>query len=112
MKTASREEIFSMNLSLATGVLMLALKWAAYFITGSAAAFSDALETVVHVAAVMFAAYSLRVVYRPPDSNHHFGLIWSIIAKSYNKLFTKRTQIFLYFRNWRLRVIFLHPKKI
>ncbi len=73
MKTAPREETFSMNLSLATGVLMLGLKWSAYLITGSAAAFSDALETVVHVAAVSFAAYSLRVVYRPPDGNHHFG---------------------------------------
>ncbi len=52
---------------------MLVLKWSAYLITGSAAAFSDALETVVHVAAVSFSAYSLRVIYRPPDSNHHFG---------------------------------------
>jgi divalent metal cation (Fe/Co/Zn/Cd) transporter len=73
MKTASSEETFSMNLSLAVGVVMLGLKWSAYLITGSAAAFSDALETVVHVAAVSFAAYSLRVVYRPPDGNHHFG---------------------------------------
>lgn len=52
---------------------MLGLKWSAYLITGSAAAFSDALETVVHVAAVSFAAYSLRVMYRPPDKDHHFG---------------------------------------
>jgi cation diffusion facilitator family transporter len=73
MRTASKEEFLAMNLSLITGVLMLGLKWSAYLITGSAAAFSDALETVVHVAAVSFAAYSLRVIYRPPDSNHHFG---------------------------------------
>lgn len=62
-----------MNISLFTGIIMLAVKWTAYLITGSAAAFSDALETVVHVAAVAFAAYSLRVVYRPPDATHHFG---------------------------------------
>lgn len=73
MRTASQDEKFAMNLSLATGVLMLLLKWSAYLITGSAAAFSDALETVVHVAAVSFSAYSLRVIYRPPDNNHHFG---------------------------------------
>lgn len=73
MQTASTEEKLAMNLSLITGFLMLGLKWSAYLITGSSAAFSDALETVVHVAAVSFAAYSLRVAYRPPDSNHHFG---------------------------------------
>jgi cation diffusion facilitator family transporter len=35
--------------------------------------FSDASETVVHLIAVGFAAYSLRVAYRPPDDDHHFG---------------------------------------
>jgi cation diffusion facilitator family transporter len=73
MRNASSEEIFAMNLSLAVGVVMLALKWTAYLLTNSAAAFSDALETVIHVAAVSFAAYSVRVMYRPPDSAHHFG---------------------------------------
>lgn len=72
-QTASRDETFAMNLSLITSVIMLGLKWSAYLITQSAAAFSDASETIVHLAAVSFAAYSLRVVYRPPDSDHHFG---------------------------------------
>jgi cation diffusion facilitator family transporter len=70
---ASSDETFAMNLSLATGVVMLVLKWSAFLLTDSSAAFSDALETVVHIAAVSFAAYSLRVVYRPPDGTHHFG---------------------------------------
>jgi cation diffusion facilitator family transporter len=71
--TAAREETFAMNLSLLTSVIMLGLKWSAYIITQSAAAFSDASETIVHLAAVLFAAYSLRLVYRPADSDHHFG---------------------------------------
>jgi cation diffusion facilitator family transporter len=71
--SASRDEKLAMNLSLITSVVMLGLKWSAYVITQSAAAFSDASETIVHLAAVVFAAYSLRVVYRPPDSDHHFG---------------------------------------
>ncbi|TAE30972.1 MAG: cation transporter [Candidatus Kapaibacterium sp.] len=70
---ASRDELVAMNLSLLTSLVMLVLKWSAYWVTQSAAAFSDALETIVHLAAVGFAAYSLRVVYRPPDSDHHFG---------------------------------------
>ena len=46
---------------------MLALKSGAYVITGSAAILSDAAESVVHVIAVGFAAYSLKLSHRPPD---------------------------------------------
>lgn len=62
-----------MNISLATGIAMLFLKWSAFLLTGSSAIFSDASETVVHIFAVAFAAYSLRIAYRPPDEDHHFG---------------------------------------
>ncbi|MCC6845954.1 MAG: cation diffusion facilitator family transporter [Bacteroidetes bacterium] len=63
----------AMNISLVVGVMMLAVKWTAYILTGSAAVFSDAIETIVHIAAVGFASYSVRLTYRPPDYNHHFG---------------------------------------
>jgi cation diffusion facilitator family transporter len=62
-----------MNLSLAVGVAMLAVKMYALAVTGSAAILSDAAESVVHVAAVAFAAYSLRVARRRADSSHPFG---------------------------------------
>lgn len=62
-----------MNISLAVGVAMLFLKWFAFWLTGSSAIFSDASETVVHIFAVAFAAYSLRIAYQPPDEDHHFG---------------------------------------
>ena len=62
-----------MNISLLVGLMMLAVKWIAYAITGSVAIFSDAAESVVHIVAVGFAWYSLRVTYRPPDEEHHFG---------------------------------------
>jgi cation diffusion facilitator family transporter len=52
---------------------MLGLKWTAYLLTGSIAIFSDAIETIVHIAAVGFAWYSLRITYSPPDEDHHFG---------------------------------------
>jgi cation diffusion facilitator family transporter len=55
------------------GFLMLALKWSAYLLTGSIAIFSDAMETIVHIAAVGFAWYSLRITYLPADEDHHFG---------------------------------------
>src|SRR5512135_2164785 len=64
---------FAMNLSLAIGLLMFVMKVGAYLLTGSAAILSDAAESVVHVAAVIFAAYSLRLSYRPADEDHLYG---------------------------------------
>ncbi|MBV8224176.1 MAG: cation transporter [Verrucomicrobia bacterium] len=64
---------FAMNLSLAVGVLMFVMKTCAYLLTSSAAILSDAAESVTHVAAVSFAAYSLRLSYRPPDKDHLYG---------------------------------------
>ena len=46
---------FAMNLSLAVGLVMFVMKVGAYMLTGSAAILSDAAESVVHVAAVIFA---------------------------------------------------------
>lgn len=62
-----------MNLSLAVGVLMLAAKWTAFLLTGSSVIFSDAAESVVHIIAVWFAWYALRLTARPPDAEHHYG---------------------------------------
>ena len=65
--------IFAMNLSLAVGLLMFVIKMGAYLLTGSSAILSDAAESVVHVAAVVFASYSLRLSFRPADRDHHYG---------------------------------------
>jgi cation diffusion facilitator family transporter len=59
--------------SIAVGVIVLALKTAAWRITGSAALFSDAAETVVNVAAAAGALVALRFAARPADANHPYG---------------------------------------
>jgi cation diffusion facilitator family transporter len=64
---------FAMTLSLGVGLLMFVMKVGAYLLTGSAAILSDAAESVVHVAAVIFAAYSLRLSYKPADAEHLYG---------------------------------------
>ena len=64
---------FAMRLSLAFGVLMLVGKVGAYILTGSAAILSDAAESVIHVVAVGFAAFSLRLSTRPADSRFLYG---------------------------------------
>lgn len=69
-----RKELrFAMNLSLGTGVVMLLLKWGAFAVTGSSAILSDAAESVVHIIAVAFAAYSLRLADKPADADHPYG---------------------------------------
>ncbi len=68
-----RSAQFAMRLSLIFGVAMLLGKTAAYFMTHSVAIFSDAAESVIHVIAVGFASYSLRVSARPPSRHFLYG---------------------------------------
>ncbi|MBU0677725.1 MAG: cation diffusion facilitator family transporter [Verrucomicrobia bacterium] len=63
----------AMWISLLVGFLMLGIKVGAYIITHSTAILSDAAESVVHVAAVGFAAYSLHFAFKPPDESHTYG---------------------------------------
>ena len=63
----------AMRLSVTVGFLMLAGKSAAYFVTGSAAILSDAAESVIHIGAVLFAAFSLRLVAQPPRGHAPYG---------------------------------------
>jgi len=59
--------------SIGVGLVVLALKTAAWWITGSAALYSDALETVVNVAASAIALAALRFASMPADENHPYG---------------------------------------
>jgi len=70
---AQRDLRFAMRLSVAFGVLMLLGKTSAYLITGSAAILSDAAESIIHVIAVGFAAYSLWLSVKPADERFHYG---------------------------------------
>ena len=62
-----------MRLSLMVGFAMLIGKTAAYFMTHSAAVFSDAAESVIHVIAVGFASFSLRLSARPASGHFLYG---------------------------------------
>ena len=61
------------RLALAAGVAVLGVKLAAWWLTGSAAVLSDALESVVNVAAAALLLYSLYVSHQPADRNHPYG---------------------------------------
>jgi cation diffusion facilitator family transporter len=68
-----RETRFAMRLSLIFGLVMLLGKTAAYFMTHSAAIFSDAAESVIHVIAVGFAAFSLRLSTKAASPQFLYG---------------------------------------
>ncbi len=59
--------------SMVAGCLVLGLKGAAWWLTGSAALYSDALETTVNVAASLVAWLAIRFAARPADDNHPYG---------------------------------------
>jgi cation diffusion facilitator family transporter len=60
-------------LSIATALLTIGLKSTAYFITGSVALLSDALEGSVNLAAGVMALLVLKVAARPADEDHAYG---------------------------------------
>lgn len=54
-------------------LLILALKYAAYFQTGSTAVLSDAMESIVNVLAAGVALMVMRAVAAPADEEHPYG---------------------------------------
>lgn len=59
--------------SLVVGTIVLGLKTAAWWLTGSVALLSDALESTVNIATAIAALVAIRVAARPADANHPFG---------------------------------------
>ncbi len=60
-------------ISIAIGILVFGLKYWAYWITGSVALFSDALESTVNVATALVTFIAIRVAAIPEDENHPYG---------------------------------------
>ncbi len=59
--------------SIAVAIGVMALKFLAWWLTGSVALYSDALESIVNVIAATAAFMAIRYAHRPADSGHPFG---------------------------------------
>jgi len=57
----------------ALSVLILAIKFVAYYTTHSVAILTDALESIVNVTAGFIGLYSLYVAAKPRDTDHPYG---------------------------------------
>ena len=55
------------------GVFIFLLKLGSYFMSGSVALLSDALESIVNIAASCLMLYSIIISGKPPDTNHSYG---------------------------------------
>ncbi len=60
-------------LSIAAALITLTLKMVAYALTGSVGLLSDALESLVNLAAAIMALAMLHVAAQPPDDEHAYG---------------------------------------
>lgn len=60
-------------LSILASVVTLALKFGAYFLTGSVSLFSDAAESLVNLTAGLVALGALIIAARPADVGHAYG---------------------------------------
>ncbi|HEU4556854.1 MAG TPA: cation diffusion facilitator family transporter, partial [Longimicrobium sp.] len=60
-------------MSIAAAVVTIALKFGAFVVTGSVGLLSDALESLVNLAAAVMALAMLTVAARPPDEEHAYG---------------------------------------
>jgi len=60
-------------LSIAAALVTIALKFGAFVLTGSVGLLSDALESLVNLAAAVMALAMLTIAVRPPDEEHAYG---------------------------------------
>jgi cation diffusion facilitator family transporter len=60
-------------LSIAAALITMAMKFAAYWITGSVGLLSDALESIVNLVAALVAFIALIIAVRPADDTHPYG---------------------------------------
>lgn len=59
--------------TVAVAIVVFAIKFLSYYVTGSVALFSDALESIVNVVAGLIALWAITVSYKPADTDHPFG---------------------------------------
>ncbi len=63
----------AITISLGVSVASFVAKTAGFLITGSNTVLSDAAESLVHLMAVAFSFYSVRLSQKPPDAAHPYG---------------------------------------
>ena len=61
------------RLAFITSLTLLLVKFGAYYLTGSKAVLSDAIESIINVVTAAFLMLSISVSSKPVDENHPYG---------------------------------------
>lgn len=69
----NREKIAVQAFALSVGVILMAIKFYAFFRTNSNAVLTDALESIINIVAGGFGLYSLYLAAKPHDEDHPYG---------------------------------------
>ncbi len=64
---------FATKLIFGIGIIILVIKFFAFFVTGSSAIYSDALESIVNVITAVTAFIAIRISSQPADKDHPYG---------------------------------------
>ncbi len=70
---ASKENIRLQKFIISIAVVLFSIKLAAWYLTGSLAILSDALESIVNIASGFLGLYSLYLSAKPKDVDHPYG---------------------------------------
>jgi cation diffusion facilitator family transporter len=70
---AGKTKIRTMRTMLFFSIVIMAIKFIAYFLTNSVAVLSDALESIINIAAGTFALFSIYYASQPKDTDHPYG---------------------------------------
>lgn len=70
---SNKFKIKTMQIVLFFSVVLMSVKFAAFFLTHSNAILTDALESIINVSAGAFALFSIYFASQPKDENHPYG---------------------------------------
>ncbi|MBR2394570.1 MAG: cation transporter, partial [Candidatus Methanomethylophilaceae archaeon] len=73
MDSAVKENYDFQKIIAVLGVSLMAVKFVAYYLTGSVAILTDALESIVNVVAAFVGLFALYLSAQPADRTHPFG---------------------------------------
>jgi cation diffusion facilitator family transporter len=73
LESEQRRKRYALKLVIGASLLITAIKIVAFYFTHSTAILSDSLESVINLAASLFALWSLYYASRPRDSKHPYG---------------------------------------
>ena len=110
MNAAAKSNFDFQKIIAAVGFVLMAIKFVAYFMTGSVAILTDALESIVNVVAGFVGLYALYLSAQPADKSHPFGhgKIENVSATIEGTMITVAGAIIIY----ESIMSFLHPGEI